>query len=935
MQVTPLTGRQLATVEQRQSPENPSTPLSGPADWLVDWATGGKTVAGARVSEQTALQLSAFYCGVRVLTDALAQTPLILYRRRPGGGKDRATDHRAFDVLHTRANPLMSAFVFRETMQGHVVVWGNAYAEIEEAGDGGVEALWPLMPDRTHAIVVDGEKFFRTVLPSGEEVVLAGERVLHIPGPGFDGITGRSLVWLARQSLGLTKATEEFGAGFFGAGSKLAGILSHPNTLTEGAKENMRRSWNEMHEGLSSAHRIAILEEGLKWTQIGVPPEDAQFLQTRKLQITEIARWLKIPPHKIMDLEKATFSNIEQQNIQFVVDSMLPWFVRWEQDLSWALLSATERQTLFVEFLVDGLLRGDTAARGDFYTKMFNLAVFSPNDILEKENQNPIEGGDQHFVPLNMVPLTQAGDVGDSNGTASARIVGEERSLASRRLKLRKQQRDIYRPLITKQAERTLNKELIKLRRALTKAFNNGGADQFSTFLEEFYKDYPATVTRDFTPVFRAFGETILGTVAAEMNMDAGLVDLDKLVSQAAESFGRKWTATSRKVLVNRVGEEQAEEALTAQLDTWLEGRAERVGTDTTVKTGEMLSRLSYLAVGVTLFRWVAVGLNCPMCDSLDGQVVGREETFVGKGDSVNTEGAGITASTKILHPPLHDGCLPGDALILTSGFVSANSERWYDGDLVVVYTAAGYKLACTPNHPILTPDGWSSAHALDVGDDVVSRPAVDRNARIIGDDQDVPTPFHEIAQAFGKRSDVVSVPVPTAAEAFHGDGRHSEVAIIRANRQLLREGRIAMLQQPSEALLQFGDADLPRLSGLGGSTKLLETVGTPSLSSVRGVGLAEALLPSHVAGPDQSSFASSPYAFSGFAESPSDYWARDSETGRKPDLAFPFTVAADQIIAIERYSFHGLVYNLETEVGWYVANGVITHNCDCIVTPG
>ena len=658
MQVTPLTGRQLATVEQRQSPENPSMPLSAPADWLVEWATGGKTVAGARVSEQTALQLSAFYCGVRVLTDALAQTPLILYRRRAAGGKERATDHPVYDLLHTRPNPLMSAFVFRETMQGHMVVWGNAFAEIEEAGDGRAVALWPLLPDRTHIEVVDGQKFVITTLPGGQQVPLPAKRVLHLPGFGFDGLQGRSLVWLARQSLGLTKATEQFGASFFGSGSKLAGILSHPNTLTEAAKENMRRSWNDLHEGLSAAHRIAILEEGLKWQQIGVPPEDAQFLQTRKLQITEIARWLKIPPHKIMDLEKATFSNIEEQNIQFVQDSMLPWFVRWEQDLSWALLSSTERKTLFVEFLVDGLLRGDTKARGEFYTKMFNVGAFSPNEILEKENQNPVEGGDQHFVPLNMVPLAQAADVQTNDGgSASATFLAEERSLASRRLKLRKQQRDIYRPLITKQAERTLNKELIKLRRAVTKAFSNGGASQFSTFLEDFYKDYPATVARDFAGVFQAYGETIRGVIVAEMNVDAGLVDLDQLVTQAADSFGRKWTATSRKQLVHRVREEQPQEALTSQLDTWQDRRAERVGADTTVKTGEMLSRRMYATLGVTLFRWITLGLNCPMCDSLDGNVVGREETFVGKGDSVNVEGGGITVSSKILHPPLHDGC--------------------------------------------------------------------------------------------------------------------------------------------------------------------------------------------------------------------------------------------------------------------------------------
>lgn len=659
--------------ELRASPENPSTPLSAPAQWMLDAFGAGRTRAGAQISEESAHTISAFYCGVRVLTDGLAQTPLILYRRRSDGGKDRATEHPLYPVLHDRTNDLMSAFTFRETMQGHAVVWGNAYAEIEQAGDGSVKALWPLLPDRTQAGIVNGRKVVRTILSNGQQVTLPGSRVLHIPGFGFDGITGRSLIHLARESLGLTKATEEFGAGFFGSGTKMAGVLSHPGTLTKKAKENLRESWTDMHSGLDNAHRIAILEEGLKWTQIGVPPEDAQFLQTRQHQVTEVARWLRVQPHKIMDLQRATFSNIEQQNIEHLQDTMLPWFVKWEQEISWALLTPKERQTFVAAFLLAGFLRGDSAARGSFYTQLFQIGSMSPNEILAAEDRNPVEGGDQRFVPLNMIPLSMAASEPVDDDDDRSRAKNQERRakiVEVRQVATRKRQRDTFRPLLQEQAQRTLNRELIKLRRLVTKVFGSGGTvREFTAQLDSFYDDYPATVARDFTGVFTTFAKQILDTIVLERDADERLVDLDKFVNDFVASFSRKWTARSRKQLQASVREAEKgaeREAAEARLEEWERSRAVRVARDEAVKGGEAFSRFTYASLGVILFRWVTVGLNCPMCDSLEGKIVGSREVFAKTGDQISGgDGQSISVNSNVLHPPLHDGC---DCLVIPGG---------------------------------------------------------------------------------------------------------------------------------------------------------------------------------------------------------------------------------------------------------------------------
>lgn len=385
-------------------------------DWMRN--LGVDTTAGVSVNEITALQSAAVYACVRLLAETVASLPLITYRRLSNGGKERATDHPLYNVLHYQPNRFMSSFEWRETMMGHLLLWGNAYSRIEDDASGNVIELYPMRPDRVQISQTE-EGLIYTYSPPGREVVaLPEDRIFHVPGFSLDGIVGISTIAQARQAIGLSLATEEFGSRFFGNGARPGGVLEHPGTLTDEAMERLRLSWEQSHTGTANAHKVAILEEGMKYTQIGIPPDDAQFLETRKFQLAEIARIFRVPAHLIGDLDRATFSNIEHQSLEFVIHSVRPWLVRWEQAIMRSLLLKRERNQIFAEFLVDGLLRGDTMSRYQAYATAVTNGWMSRNEIRQLENLNPVEGLDEYLVPMNM--MESGGDFGGLDDERSA-----------------------------------------------------------------------------------------------------------------------------------------------------------------------------------------------------------------------------------------------------------------------------------------------------------------------------------------------------------------------------------------------------------------------------------------------------------------------------------------------------------------------------------
>lgn len=385
---------------------------------------GGST-SGKNVNERSAMQMTAVYACVRILSEAVAGLPLHLYRYGEKGTKEKAIDHPLYHILHDEPNPEMTSFIFRETLMTHLLLWGNAYAQVIRNGKGEILALYPLMPNR---MKVDRDKSGEIVYEytrssddaktsSGSVVLLRSSDVLHIPGLGFDGLVGYSPIAMARNAIGLAMATEEYGAKFFANGATPGGVLEHPGVLKDPAR--VRESWNSVYQGSGNSHRIAVLEEGMKYTPIGIAPNEAQFLETRKFQINEIARIFRVPPHMVGDLEKSSFSNIEQQSLEFVKYTLDPWVVRWEQSIQRSLLTKAEKETMFVKFNVDGLLRGDYASRMNGYAVGIQNGFMSPNDVRELENMDRIPeelGGDRYLCNGNMTPLESAGNWNKENG---------------------------------------------------------------------------------------------------------------------------------------------------------------------------------------------------------------------------------------------------------------------------------------------------------------------------------------------------------------------------------------------------------------------------------------------------------------------------------------------------------------------------------------
>lgn len=383
----------------------------------------GGTTSGKAVTERSAMQMTAVYSCVRILAEAVAGLPLHLYRYKEDGGKEKALDHPLYLLLHDEPNPEMSSFVFRETLMTHLLLWGNAYAQIIRNGKGEVIALYPLMPNR---MVVDrdihGQLYYQYTRSTEEAPTMKGvtvnlppSDVLHIPGLGFDGLVGYSPIAMAKNAIGMAIACEEYGAKFFANGAAPGGVLEHPGTIKD--PQRVRESWQSTFGGSGNSNKIAVLEEGMKYTPIGISPEQAQFLETRKFQINEIARIFRVPPHMVGDLEKSSFSNIEQQSLEFVKYTLEPWLVRWEQSIQRTLFSPEEKKRYFAKFNVEGLLRGDYASRMSGYATARQNGWMSANDIRELENMDRIpaeEGGDLYLINGNMLPLGNAGAFADT-----------------------------------------------------------------------------------------------------------------------------------------------------------------------------------------------------------------------------------------------------------------------------------------------------------------------------------------------------------------------------------------------------------------------------------------------------------------------------------------------------------------------------------------
>lgn len=367
----------------------------------------GNNASGVDVNEFTALNYSAVFCAINLISSFCSMLPLRLIVEK-GGRKRPATRKKIYRVMHTRWNEYMTAHVGREVMTAHILGWGNGYAEKVRNGLGEIVELWPIPPNRCCPFLDSDRKLKYEITVGNEKIILDREKVLHIPGPGFDGFTGYSVIGLARQNIGLAMALEKFGAQFFSNGTNPGMVVSHQGKLSEQGSKNLRASLTEKYSGLGNAHRLMLLEEGMKVEQIGINPDDSQFLESRQFQITDIARWFNLPPHKLKDMTKSSFNNIESEQISFVMESILPWLIRLETNYDMQLLPERDQENgYYFKHNVEGMLRGNSKSRGEFYKTLWGIGAMNGDEIREKEDLDPIPGGKgkMYFVPVNMAPL--------------------------------------------------------------------------------------------------------------------------------------------------------------------------------------------------------------------------------------------------------------------------------------------------------------------------------------------------------------------------------------------------------------------------------------------------------------------------------------------------------------------------------------------------
>jgi HK97 family phage portal protein len=650
--------------ERRAEKFNPVHPRD---PGLVSLFASGRTEwTGVQVTDEIALTYSAVFACVKVLAETMASVPLVLYERRDRG-RVRATEHPIYRLLHDAPNPEMSASELRETMMGGIGLRGNGLALIERNSDGSARYLWPMRPDRTELIRKSGRLWYVVQIDGGEQRAIKSDDVHHVRGLGSTGLWGYAPVDLARESIGIGLATEEYAGRFYANDGTPGGILKHPGNLSEVAQKRLKESVEQAHQGLEKKHRIMIAEEGMEWQSMGVDPATAQAIEARRFGAEEIARWYRVPLHMIQHLERATFNNIEVLDLGFVKYTILPWITKWEQSVSRSILSAGDvERGLFAEFLLEGILRADTKARSEFYRALWGIGAMNQDEIRERENLNPIEGGlgATYYIPLNMIPagtepIASERDALDGD---EARHV-ERRANPRRAAEARRRIAHSFEATFEDAGRRVIRAERRDVMRlADVHLADTRSAADFSIALEEFYQDPSRLdfIRRTMAPAFSSIAQMLAEEARDGLDVDVGEVVLAQMVGLLVGAFAQRHLASShgqlRDVLARNLDEPKA--ALAKRFDEWEATRPGKIARRETVEASGIVTREVCRRGGVQRLRWVSFGDTCPFCTSLDGKVVGIESEFARAGEQIDAKDqAPLVVRSRITHPPIHQGC--------------------------------------------------------------------------------------------------------------------------------------------------------------------------------------------------------------------------------------------------------------------------------------
>lgn len=612
------------------------------------WSAGlfePPVASGISVNTTTAQNCSVVLACLRVLSESVASLPLKVYQKRSDKVREEAPGHPLYELFKEGPNSEMTTMDWLEGMMLRMPLWGRSYSQIIYDGGGRVRSIHLLESKSMQVCRLNSGALEYVYIDSrGEQHRFPQSEILDIAGP----MGGQSLITLARESIGLAIGAERYGAKFFANDARPGGVLESPSDLSDDAFERLKKEWNQAHSGSNNANRMAILEQGMTWKQIGIPPDAAQFLGTRKYQRSDIAGWFRIPPHLIGDLERATFTNIEHQGIEFVVHTIRPWLIRIEQAVNKKFLANTQ---YYSKFTVDALLRGDAVARADFYSRMRDRGLMNANEIRALEDLNPLPGkqGEAYTIQLNMMNLEEVVTPPEELESPSRQRREIRAKSAATRLRLR----EAYRPKLKKMAEKHLKAEISDIRAAVKKHNTERDIGTFRDFLEDYYREKGFEVASDVKGVIRAYADAAGEAAAVEV---AGEVpDLDKFVDAYAKNYGIRHAATSK----GRLRHLESFEDVENRLDDWEENRADQIANKEKVGIGDAVAAVVFTFVGHELM-WQTSSNPCPYCEQLGGKIVGKEGAFVPKGGSVDSgdeSQPSLQVNSNITHPPLHGGC--------------------------------------------------------------------------------------------------------------------------------------------------------------------------------------------------------------------------------------------------------------------------------------
>jgi len=891
------------------------------------------TKAGVDVSERNALTYLTVFACVSLIAGDVAKLPFVLYKKKSDGSRERFTGHPLYDLLQVAPNEEINTFNWRESLSSHLLLWGNGFSQILRDKQDRIIELHPIEPEGMEVYrSKSGELWYKWKDKNGKENLLPRRNMFHVPGFGFNGLVGMSMINIAREAIGFGMASDEFGANFFSKGTHPSGTLEMEGFLGDKRKEFID-NFKEQYAGLGKSHSVVLLEGGLKYNTLSMPLRDAQFLEGRTFQKLEVCGFYHMPPHKIaIHGENSNRNNLEQENQGYIDSCLSHWLRRIEMAANHQLLTKKERNSgLFVEFLITGMLRGDTQARGEFY-KILHTMGYPLNEILATENLNPVKGGERGYIQLNLVPIDMIGDIQqdklitkeeakDFFSPQNVRSLQETRGVMVRDRIIKR-----YLPLFKDAAQSVINRESV----AIKKQLGSRSKTDIEKFLEEFYESLPEYILRKLGPTFTSFADAIGDASASEIGVDPE--DIMAFVDDFVNRYAERHVESSRGQLLALLEDDIA--LLEPRIDEWHEKRADAISIQETNRMSNAIFQFIAFGAGLKTIWRIRGDYTCDYCKHLNGKVIKKGESYVNDGEELNPKGAEqpMKINGTKAHPPLHRKCLPGDAFV-TAFRVSASSEDWFDGNLIVIRTAAGNKLSCTPNHPILTSHGWMPAKEIEIGNHVREAILPNRNSAIVTYDQNMQAMIKDVSKSFIDLGKMIAIPVPTSTENLNSNWTNSKITIIRADGSLLFERNPDLFHKLREFNLSLRDSDQFRFTSLSGFTEFCKARYPSECSGVRGRDLLLSLSGGHISPIDHSSLAL-PTMFDPMSEQIFiDHSSGNSKSIGDGKDRFSIEILGDEVISIENNSFHGLVYNLRTKDNLFYAENIVVHNCDCYLS--